>query len=269
VGGRPFAEAFGEKVRTSLRAYVEYKRAHPELAAQLQEQVDCALRHFCCEGDLKWVSLLIWAGGNPRSRGPCLYKEYTEDPECYTSGIEEACHSETVDVLKKLRPDPSRDNLSDLLHSAAVSNRQPILCHLLERGANPHDKPNGGSRAVDAALWHLDVAGINLHGGKGPKPKYVASKELACLGELLTHGAIWNPSEKYQVNSLRSALLGYQPELTIELLHMFRKYNACPAERVHALLGTPRMKEHMKPQEGALLRLGIHLDAAAPVKRRK
>ena len=54
VSGRPFAASFGAKIRTSLRAYVDYKRAHPELAAQLQEQVDCALRHFCCEGDLKW-----------------------------------------------------------------------------------------------------------------------------------------------------------------------------------------------------------------------
>ena len=171
VSGRPFAEAFGAKIRTSLRAYVDYKRAHPELATQLQEQVDCALRHFCCEGDLKWVSLLIWAGGDPRSRGPCLHKEYTEDPECYTSGMEEACHSETVDVLKKLKLEPSRDNLSDLLHSAAISNRQPTLHYLLEMGANPNDKPNGGSRAVDTALWHLDVAGIDLPGGKGRKPR--------------------------------------------------------------------------------------------------
>ena len=70
VEGRPFAEAFGAKVRTALRPFVEYKRAHPELATQLQEQLDCALRHFCAEGDLKWVSLLMWAGGAPRSRGP-------------------------------------------------------------------------------------------------------------------------------------------------------------------------------------------------------
>jgi ankyrin repeat protein len=269
VSDRPFAEAFGAKIRTSLRAYVEYRRAHPELAAQLQEQVDCALRHFCCEGELKWVSLLIWAGGDPRSRGPCLYKEYTEDAECYTSGIEEACHAETVDVLKKLRPDPSRVNLSDLLYSASISSRQPILHYLLEIGANPNDKPNGGSQALDTVLWHLDVAGINLHGSKGLKSGYVAWKELDSLRELLAHGAIWNPNEKYQVNSLRNALLGYEPELTIELLQMFRKYNACPAERVHLLLGTARMKEHMKPQEGALLRLGIHLDAAVPPKRRK
>jgi ankyrin repeat protein len=269
VSGRPFAEAFGEKIRTSLRAYVEYRRGHPELATQLQEQVDCALRHFCCGGNLKWVSLLIWAGGDPRSRGPCLYKEYTDDPECYTSGIEEACHSETVDVLKKLKPDPRRDNLPDLLYAAAISNRQPILHYLLEIGANPNDKPNGGSRALDAVLWHLDVAGINPYGNKVLKARHVAWKELDSLRELLAHGAIWNPDEKYQVNSLRSSLLAYEPELTVELLQMFRKYNACPAERVHALLGTPQMKEHMKSQEGTLLRLGIHLDAAAPLRRGK
>jgi hypothetical protein len=93
--GRPFAVAFRAKVRTALRPFVDYKRAHPELAEQLQEQLDCALRHFCGEGDLKWTSLLMWAGGDPRSRGPCLEKEYTEDPECYTSGLEEACHSES------------------------------------------------------------------------------------------------------------------------------------------------------------------------------
>lgn len=44
VAGRPFAEAFGAKVRTALRPFVEYKRNHPELATQLQEQLDCALR---------------------------------------------------------------------------------------------------------------------------------------------------------------------------------------------------------------------------------
>lgn len=49
VDGQPFAKAFGAKVRTALRAYVDYKRAHPELALQLQEQLDCALRHFCSE----------------------------------------------------------------------------------------------------------------------------------------------------------------------------------------------------------------------------
>jgi hypothetical protein len=251
----------GARVRTALRPFVDYKRQHPELTEQLQEQLDCALRHFCGEGNLKWVCLLMWAGGNPRSRGPCLEKEYTEDPECFTSGLEEACHSESLDVLKKLKPDASRDNLSELLNRAAISGRKAVLEYLLGIGANPNDKPNGGSSALETALWHLSFARFDPYGSQRLKSKYDLWKDLDCMRELLAHGAIWNPDDPYHLNSLRRTLLECEPDVTIELLQMFRKHNACPAERVHRLLATPRMKEHLKPKTDALLRLGIRLDA--------
>jgi hypothetical protein len=256
--GRPFAHAFGARVRTALRPFVDYKRLHPELDAQLQEQLDCALRHFCGEGDLKWVSLLMWAGGNPRSRGSCLEKDYTEDPECYTSGLEEACRSENLDVLKKLKPDSTLDSLSELLQCAALWARKATLEYLLQIGANPNDKPNGGSSALDTALRDLNFARLDVYDSKRLKSKYDVSRPLDCVRELLSHGAIWNP-DTYEVNSLRRTLLECEPDVTIELLQIFRKHNACPAEKVHRLLGTPRMKEHLKPKTEALLRLGINL----------
>jgi len=262
--GRPFAEAFGAKVRTALRPYLDYKQAHPELVPQLQEQLDCALRYFCGEGDLKWVSLLMWAGGNPRSCGPCLRKEYTEDPECYTSGLQEACSSENLDVLKKLKPDPQRDDLTELLRSAAIWARKPTLEYLLQVGANPNDKANGGSSALDTTLRDLNFARLDPYGIKRLKSKYDVSRALDCVRELLAHRAVWN-TEAYDVNSLRRTLLECEPDVTIELLQMFRKHNACPAERVHTLLGTARMKEHLKAKTDALLRLGIHLDARPKV----
>ena len=256
--GRPFAHALGARVRTALRPFVDYKRLHPELDAELQEQLDCALRHFCGEGDLKWVSLLMWAGGNPRSRGPCLEKDYTEDPECYTSGLEEACRSENLDVLKKLKPDSTRDSLSELLQCAALWARKATLEYLLQIGANPNDKPNGGSSALDTALRDLNFARLDVYDSKRLKSKYDVSRPLECVRELLAHGAIWNP-DTYEANSLRRTLLECEPDVTIELLQIFRKRNACPAEKVHRLLGTPRMKEHLKPKTDALLRLGINL----------
>lgn len=259
VEGRPFAEAFRSKIRTALRAYLDCKRAHPELAVQLQEQLDCALRYFCGEGDLKWVSLLMWAGGDPRSPGPCLGKDYTDDPECYVSGLEQACYPENADVLKKLKPDPSRDNLSELLKHAV--GRRATMQYLLEIGANPNDKPNGGSSALDSALWWLNFAGFDPYRRNSLKSKYQLSKAFDCIGELLAHHAVWNPNEQSQINSLRRILLECEPDVTIELLKLFRSHNACPAEHVHKLLGTPRMKEHLKAESNALLRLGIHLDA--------
>jgi hypothetical protein len=267
--GRPFAVAFRERVRTALRPFADYRRAHPELATQMQEQLDCALRYFCGQGDLKWVSLLMWAGGDPRSRGPCLEKEYTEDPECYTSALEEACHSENLDVLKRLKPDPSRDNFSELLHSAAIWGRKATLQYLLEIGADPNDRPNGGSSALNTALRDLSFARLNPYGSKQLKSRYDVSRALECVRELLANGAIWNPEGTYEVSSLRRALLECEPDVTIDLLQLFRKHNACPAERVHRLLGTPRVKEHLKPKTDALLRLGIHLHSGPNGNRRR
>jgi hypothetical protein len=267
--GRPFAVAFGARIRTALRPFVDYRQAHPELAVQLQEQLDCALRYFCGAGDLKWVSLLMWAGGDPRSRGPCLEKEYTEDPECYTSALEEACHSENLDVLKRLKPDPNRDNLSELLRGAATSCRKAVLEYLLGLGANLNDKPNGASSSLETALWHLSFARFSPYGSNRLKSKYDVSNDLDCVRELIAHGAIWNPDDTYQVTSLRRTLLECEPDVTIELLQMFRKHNTCPAERVHTLLGTPRMKEHLKSKTDSLLRLGIHLDTGPNGTRRR
>jgi ankyrin repeat protein len=265
--GRPFAEAFGARVRTALRPFVEYKRSHPELAAALQEQLDCALRHFCGEGDLKWVSLLIWAGGDPRSRGPCLEKEYTEDSECHTSGLEEACRSETLDALKKLKPDPSRDNLTELLGWAAIWCRKETLEYLLEIGANPNDKAIGGSSALDTVLREFRVNRFDPFNWKRLKSKYDVSRSFDCVRVLLAHGAIWNHGESYDLNCLRRALLECEPDVTIDLLKLFREHNVCPAAQVHKLLGTPRMKDHLKPAMNALLRLGIHLDVGRNASR--
>jgi hypothetical protein len=87
VTGRPLAKAFGKKCGPSLRLFLECKQSHPKLAVHLQEQIDCALRYFCEKGDLKWLSLLMSAGGDPRSRGSSLEKDYTNEPDYYTSGF--------------------------------------------------------------------------------------------------------------------------------------------------------------------------------------
>jgi len=107
----------------------------------------------------------------------------------------------------------------------------------------------------------LEFCGVRPLSQQEAEVQYDVSRSLDCVRELLAHGATWNPEEKYDLNSLRRSLLECEPDVTIELLLLFRKHNACPAERVHKLLGTPRMKGHLKPETSALLRLGIHLEA--------
>jgi hypothetical protein len=183
--------------------------------------------------------------------------------------VEEACHSESLDVLKKLKLDAGRDDFPKLLQCAAVSSRKAVLEYLLGIGANPNDKPNGGSSSLETALWHLNFARFDPYGSKRLKSKYDVSSDLDCVRALLAHGAIWNPDDAYHVSSLRRTLLEYEPNVTIELLQMFRTNRACPAERVHRLLGTPRMKDHLQSEHNALVRLGICLDAGPRGSRRR
>ena len=64
--GNPLAFALCYKIRTVLGVFKRHKERYPSF----QEQVNIALRHHCREGNLKWVSLLLWAGGDPFAKGP-------------------------------------------------------------------------------------------------------------------------------------------------------------------------------------------------------
>lgn len=90
IAGSPFAVAFGERIRTAIGAWRACRERHPEVASQLQEQADRTLRHFCEKEDLKWVSLLLWAGADPRSSGPSLD---------YDGGLDDSDDSENVTPL--------------------------------------------------------------------------------------------------------------------------------------------------------------------------
>src|SRR5437867_2860844 len=140
ITGSPFALAFGAKVRTALRPFLECKRRCPGLASDLQEQADRALRKVAHDGDLKWVSLLMWAGANPRSRGPKVEDEDDggSDEEAaadYSTALEAACYQANVAVLKRLKPDPERDNLTELpkVLPSWPATKSSNTCWTLER----------------------------------------------------------------------------------------------------------------------------------------
>jgi hypothetical protein len=258
VSGSPFAVAFGEKIRTALRAFVDYKAANPSLAAELQEQSDRALRHFCYEGDLKWVSLLLWAGANPRSLGPTLDEKYADDPECHTTGFLEACSKGDVEVLKRLKPDGARDNLCEFLASAAASGEKEALIYLFDLGSTPNGKANGGSEAMDRCLWRLNFEDTRAFMEKRVATKYGVSKSLECIQVLVERGALWSPNDRRDMNSLRQALYRCEPAVTVELMKLMARNRACPESMLEQLLDTPRMRAHLS-------QLGMKLMGNPPV----
>ncbi len=69
--GYPLAEALSWKIQTALGVFKRHKDRFPSF----QKQVNMALRHHCMEGNLKWVSLLLWVGADPFAKGPTSPEE--------------------------------------------------------------------------------------------------------------------------------------------------------------------------------------------------
>ena len=257
----PFALAFRVKIRTALRPWRECKQKHPNLGLQLQEQADRALRHFCFEGDLKWVSLLMWAGANPRSSGP-MFDDDEDDPDGYVTALDAATYSKDSQILKRLKPDAKRDDIDTLLPNAAGGGRASLVEYLLELGAKPNDKPNGGSSALDDCLrgfrYEAPINFYQTHYGRRSKAsKYKVAERLKTVQLLLEQRALWRPDDKYQLTEARRGLFECEPDVTLELVEQMMKHGACDEALIHNLLRTPAMKRHLAPVSRNFARLGF------------
>jgi hypothetical protein len=195
ITDHPFARAFHQlRAKTTIGSYLDFRRSRPDLEEGLQRQVDMALRQFAHEGNLKWVSLLMWAGADPRSRGPTV--EDADDPEWSTTALHEASEWGNVAVLKRLRPDRG-DDLAGMLERAAYRANSDTLEYLLALGANPNDKPLGGSSALDACLRILGWEELDRveHGDFAVYEESLQkpSSGRSAIRVLLRHGAVWTP----------------------------------------------------------------------------
>jgi hypothetical protein len=256
VADDPFARAFHQlRAKTTIGSYLDCRRTRPELAEGLQRQADMALRQFAQEGNLKWVSLLMWAGADPRSRGPTV--EDSDDCEWSTTALHEACDSRNVDVLKRLRPNAS-DDLAGMLERAAYRANSGTLEHLFALGANPNDKPDDGSSALDACLRILGFEELDRveHGDFAiyeESPQKPSSGRTA-IRVLLRHGAIWSPDVS-TLDATRRILYKLEPDTLVALLGQLRARETAEAA-LGELLRVRQLRQYLAFCERRLTRLG-------------
>ena len=269
VTGYPFAIAFGEKIRTALGPWKECKQKYPHLAAQLQEQADRALRHFCFEGDLKWVSLLLWAGANPRSKGPTLHDDNEGDESEHLTALMAATYPEDLQILKRLKPDRKTDNIESLLLESARLGHVDAVRYLLELGANPNGKENGGSAALDNCFESFGYGKfrnrdyLTSFASRSKASKYDVSDRQSTVQVLLDYGALWRPDNVEQIALVRRSLYECEPEVTVELIERLTNNKSCSAETIQELLRTPMMQKYLMPFVKKLGSMGFDVRTSA------
>jgi len=148
-------------------------------------------------------------------------------------------------------------------------SRLDVIRYLLDDlAANPNDKPNGGSNALDSCLTNFGFTGLveQIHYGrmgmKTKASKHTVSKCLDTMRLLLDHGAMWKPDDGRAVNHVRRNLYDCEAEVTLEVISGLIKNNACARESLDVLLKTPAMKRHVAGVQRKLGLLGLDVRTA-------
>lgn len=144
--------------RTHLSIIMKYLDRFPEI----KEQVNLALRHHARNGNLKWVSLLLWAGGNGHIPLPEIEEEPDSDTD--TTALEEAVRFRRIAVVEKIGIVPNRDDMSRMLEEACSAGDWPLIEKMLQLGAVPgSDNRKHMERLISQFEWVINpLWGIRL-----------------------------------------------------------------------------------------------------------
>ena len=104
------AKAFRDKHREFLGIYLGLR----DRITSARAQAAMALRYHAERGNLKWVSLLLWAGADARLPVPRI-EECDWDEEDTDTALNAAILYGRFEVVKKIGLDSARDNFSELL----------------------------------------------------------------------------------------------------------------------------------------------------------
>jgi ankyrin repeat protein len=243
--GNPLAYALCSRIRTALRILKQYRERFPSF----EEQANIALRHHCKEGNLKWVSLMLWAGADPNKPGiENFAQENCSDEDNGLSALGYAALYNHFDVfsLKKVKLDPAQPAMKEVMSYLCEEGGFEILMKLLEKGMDPNDQENGGCSAIDNCLCRMGWT-FSIYGDFDDRDTDTsrARESIKAIHLLAKHGAKWKPSDRRAVSHARRSLLKLKPDYAVEFLWIMSKYNASTLDDCQQLISTPAMKRHV------------------------
>lgn len=222
---------------TSNKPLFGFAKRHRKEDPTIQRELDTALAHHAGEANEKGVALSLWAGADPHApvcnlRWGCDCGKEDADDDDETEGdtaIERACRKGNLPILKRLGPDPERDNFDALYREARTETVVAFLTEL----ALPED--------ADAVIRH-HIWAICFDLGLGYRPW----SSVRTLRRLFEAGVRWKDSSKEAIANVRRLVLGASDRAFIDLLKLLAEDDYCSPEILKELARTPAMRRRMK-----------------------
>jgi len=256
--GRPLAYALCQRIRTALRVFKRYRERFPSF----QEQANIALRHHCREGNLKWVSLMIWAGADPLSRGVYEVEDQRDADEGISAvGLAALYGHYEILALKQVRLDPKHPSAFEVARYARKESGLRVLEKLLKAGMEVNDQPNGGCSILQSLLtsmdWEARLSSLRRWNEDQGLDSQEARDKMEAVHNLAENGARWLPLGSGEINAVRRSLLKLTPEYTVEFVGIMSHFRATERANLDALMRSRSIANHVaKYQERVAKLLG-------------
>jgi hypothetical protein len=230
--GFPMARALGEKHREFLGVYIKLRDRVPSA----RHQASVALRTYVREGDLKWVSLMLWAGADPRARVQDLkYLNYGFEP---STALEDAVFYGHVELVRKFKLNPKIDDVDSLLSLCSVNPEEKMLQMLLKAGGNPN-YGNGEENVMQRLIGHF--------AGSVSRDLWCwfPGSAIRCLELAVSYGGRWQPIDESAFYFLRKAIAKAERNTMVRSLNRLINSHVIEQDVFKRLVDTPPMKKFL------------------------
>ncbi|HLW60645.1 MAG TPA: hypothetical protein VKV57_12070 [bacterium] len=217
---------------TSNRPLLGFVKRHRAENPKIQRELNIALGYHVREANERGIALCLWAGADPHAPAPNLNLGIAEDADSEDgeerfvgwSAITEAARAGHLGILKRLGPDPARDDFDELYECARYES---IVAFLLT--VQP---PRDLTRILSWHFWWLEDRFPNT--GAGYRGTGVIEAILKC-------GVRWEERDPERLVRIRRSLLKVGDYHLKTIMHRLERPEICAPETYRELVRTPKV----------------------------
>jgi ankyrin repeat protein len=231
TAGHKMASLLGHS--SSNRPLLGFVKRHRTDDPKIQLELNIALNYQVKEGNERGVNLLLWAGADPHSSAPdpqiSTSYDDTESPEEHSNGwsaIERAASEGHLDILKRLRPDPTRDDFDNLYRYGKYGS---IITYLSTMQV-PKD-------LTSILSWHLLWAANSL--------PWSIRTGTGAIEAVLACKIQWKENNHERIAEIRRLLLKLSDYDLRTIVSRLKRPDICATETYTELMRTPTIQARL------------------------